>query len=159
VLEPPCIDLADRLAQPNAGGFITGTETLKLRENCFRLSTGSKQWDAIMLGGFQSKSVSEVFGEFRCRKTQLAHTLAVVAQLPKEQGGGEGKVAWIGAPVIVLGDDQHADAFPQTLKEPSVPNASSRLRNASRSIQSKRTRTSFSCAPIIASFKLRLSGI
>jgi meiotic recombination protein DMC1 len=60
------------------------------------LSTGSKQWDAIMLGGFQSKSVNEVFGEFRCRKTQLAHTLAVIAQLPKQQGGGQGKVAWIG---------------------------------------------------------------
>jgi len=47
-------------------------------------------------GGFESKSISEVYGEFRCRKTQLAHTLSVVAQLPKEQGGGNGKVAWIG---------------------------------------------------------------
>lgn len=82
--------------QPNAGGFITAAETLQLRKRCFRLSTGSKQWDGILLGGFQSASISEVFGEYRCRKTQLAHTLSVIAQLPKEQGGGEGKVAWIG---------------------------------------------------------------
>ncbi|RKF73900.1 Meiotic recombination protein dmc1 [Golovinomyces cichoracearum] len=34
--------------------------------------------------------------EIRCGKTQLAHTLAVIAQLPKEMGGAEGKVAYIG---------------------------------------------------------------
>lgn len=46
--------------------------------------------------GFESGSINEVFGEFRCGKTQLAHTLAVIAQLPKDQGGAGGKVAWIG---------------------------------------------------------------
>ncbi|EHK99937.1 putative Meiotic recombination protein DMC1 [Glarea lozoyensis 74030] len=40
-------------------------------------------------------SISEVYGEFRCGKTQLAHTMAVIAQLPKEMGGAEGKVAYI----------------------------------------------------------------
>lgn len=40
-------------------------------------------------------SISEVFGEFRCGKTQLSRTISVVAQLPKELGGGEGKVAYI----------------------------------------------------------------
>lgn len=40
-------------------------------------------------------SISEVFGEFRCGKTQLSHTMSVVAQLPKEMGGAEGKVAYI----------------------------------------------------------------
>lgn len=28
-------------------------------------------------------SITEVFGEFRCGKTQMAHTLCVTAQLPK----------------------------------------------------------------------------
>lgn len=37
--------------------------------------------------GFQSMSISEVFGEFRCGKTQLSHTMSVIAQLPKEMGG------------------------------------------------------------------------
>ncbi|KAL3465141.1 Rad51-domain-containing protein [Aspergillus heterothallicus] len=45
--------------------------------------------------GFQSMSISEVFGEFRCGKTQLSHTMSVVAQLPKDMGGAEGKVAYI----------------------------------------------------------------
>jgi len=40
-------------------------------------------------------SITEVFGEFRCGKTQLSHTLCVTTQLPKEMGGGEGKVAYI----------------------------------------------------------------
>jgi len=45
---------------------MTGTELLNIRKNCFRISTGSKQWNSILLGGFQSKSISEVYGEFRC---------------------------------------------------------------------------------------------
>ena len=33
-----------------------------------------------------------VYGEFRTGKTQLAHTMSVVAQLPPELGGASGKV-------------------------------------------------------------------
>ena len=40
-------------------------------------------------------SISEVYGEFRCGKTQLCQTMSVIAQLPKEMGGAEGKVAYI----------------------------------------------------------------
>ncbi|KAK9368285.1 DNA recombination and repair protein Rad51, partial [Lipomyces kononenkoae] len=40
-------------------------------------------------------SITEVFGEYRCGKTQLAHTLCVTTQLPKSMGGAEGKVAYI----------------------------------------------------------------
>jgi len=46
--------------------------------------------------GFQTMSISEVFGEFRCGKTQLSHTMSVIAQLPKDMGGADGKVAYIG---------------------------------------------------------------
>ncbi|WPH04848.1 Meiotic recombination protein DMC1 [Acrodontium crateriforme] len=86
---------AARKCLPNSTGFTTSAELLQIRKRCFRISTGSKQWDSILLGGFQSGSISEVFGEFRCGKTQLAHTLAVMAQMPKDRGGAEGKVAWI----------------------------------------------------------------
>jgi meiotic recombination protein DMC1 len=34
-----------------------------------------------------------VYGEFRTGKTQLAHTMSVVAQLPAEMGGAEGRVS------------------------------------------------------------------
>jgi RecA/RadA recombinase len=50
----------------------------------------------IQDSGFQTMSISEVFGEFRCGKTQLSHTISVIAQLPKDMGGAEGKVAYIG---------------------------------------------------------------
>ncbi|KAJ3057987.1 Meiotic recombination protein dmc1, partial [Rhizoclosmatium hyalinum] len=42
-----------------------------------------------------SGSITEAFGEFRTGKTQLAHTLCVVAQLPSTQGGGAGRVIFI----------------------------------------------------------------
>lgn len=40
-------------------------------------------------------STTEVYGEFRCGKTQLSHTLCITAQLPVDMGGTEGKVAYI----------------------------------------------------------------
>lgn len=48
------------------------------------------------LSGFQTMSISEIFGEFRCGKTQMSHTMSVIAQLPRDLGGAEGKVAYIG---------------------------------------------------------------
>ncbi|KAK0509178.1 hypothetical protein JMJ35_008549 [Cladonia borealis] len=81
--------------QPSASGFITAVELGHQRKRVCRISTGSKQLDAILGGGFQTMSISEVYGEFRCGKTQLSHTMSVVAQLPKDMGGAEGKVAYI----------------------------------------------------------------
>ncbi|KAH8835466.1 DNA recombination and repair protein Rad51 [Flagelloscypha sp. PMI_526] len=46
-------------------------------------------------GGLTSQSITEVYGEFRTGKTQLAHTMSVVAQLPPDMGGAAGKVAYI----------------------------------------------------------------
>ncbi|VVA94670.1 unnamed protein product [Arabis nemorensis] len=40
-------------------------------------------------------AITEVFGEFRSRKTQLAHTLCVTTQLPTNMKGGNGKVAYM----------------------------------------------------------------
>jgi len=42
-----------------------------------------------------SQSITEVYGEFRTGKTQLAHTMCVVSQLPADMGGASGKVAYI----------------------------------------------------------------
>ncbi len=39
-----------------------------------------------------SQSITEVYGEFRTGKTQLAHTMSVVTQLPPDMGGASGKV-------------------------------------------------------------------
>lgn len=40
-------------------------------------------------------AITECFGEFRTGKTQLCHTLAVTAQMNREDGGGGGKVIYI----------------------------------------------------------------
>ncbi|CAI9630309.1 unnamed protein product [Alternaria burnsii] len=81
--------------QPSGGGFQTAHELGHLRKRVIKISTGSKALDAVLGGGFQTMSISEVFGEFRCGKTQLSHTMSVIAQLPRDMGGAEGKVAYI----------------------------------------------------------------
>lgn len=64
-------------------GFVTATDQADIRRKVMSISTGSKSFDGMLGGGIQTMSISEVFGEFRCGKTQLAHTLCVTAQLPK----------------------------------------------------------------------------
>ncbi|KAK9450113.1 uncharacterized protein V1518DRAFT_413024 [Limtongia smithiae] len=76
-------------------GFISATEQAQNRRRVVSISTGSKQLDEVLGGGIKTMSISEVFGEYRCGKTQLAHTLCVTAQLPRDMGGAEGKVAYI----------------------------------------------------------------
>ncbi|CAR25204.1 recombinase DMC1 [Lachancea thermotolerans CBS 6340] len=76
-------------------GFIPATIQADIRKRVFAISTGSKQLDSVLGGGVMTMSITEVFGEFRCGKTQMSHTLCVTAQLPRELGGGEGKVAYI----------------------------------------------------------------
>ncbi|KAK0208823.1 Rad51-domain-containing protein [Desarmillaria ectypa] len=75
--------------------FATGIEVQDKRRRVLVISTGSKSVDGILGGGILSQSVSEVYGEYRTGKTQLAHTMSVVAQLPPELGGASGKVAYI----------------------------------------------------------------
>lgn len=89
---------------------MTGAELSKHREKIVKISTGSKQFDALLGGGIQSMSITEgtskvmtswnssarywisvVFGEYRTGKTQLAHTLCVQVQLPAHMGGASSK--------------------------------------------------------------------
>lgn len=57
-----------------------------------RITTGSRELDAILGGGVETGTITEVFGEGRSGKTQLAASLCVTTQLSKDHGGGEGKV-------------------------------------------------------------------
>lgn len=58
-------------------GFETGNEVLKRREKVIRISTGSKAFDGILNGGFETNAITECFGEFGSGKTQVGHVLAV----------------------------------------------------------------------------------
>ena len=68
---------------------------LEERKRLTRIRTGSKELDDLLGGGFESCSLTELFGEFRTGKTQLCHTLCVTCQLPRSDGGGEGKAIYI----------------------------------------------------------------
>jgi len=75
--------------------FVTAAEELQQRQQMIVLSTGSKELDKLLEGGIETGSLTELYGEFRTGKTQLCHTLCVTAQLPLDQGGGEGKAMYI----------------------------------------------------------------
>lgn len=61
-------------------GFESGTDILKKRQNILKISTGSKNLDNLLGGGFETGAIVECFGEFGSGKTQIAHSLAVQCQ-------------------------------------------------------------------------------
>ena len=71
------------------------TIALEERKKLVRITSGSKELDNLLGGGFESNSITELFGEFRTGKTQICHTLCITCQLPKNEGGGEGKAIYI----------------------------------------------------------------
>ena len=58
------------------------------------MTTGSVELDKLLEGGIETGSITEVFGEFRTGKTQLAHTLCVTCQMAVTDGGAEGKAIY-----------------------------------------------------------------
>jgi len=76
-------------------GFVTCSQLVVRQKNRFRLSSGATKLDQMLGGGVDSCAITELFGEFRCGKTQLCHSLAVMAQLPPNMGGANGKVVYI----------------------------------------------------------------
>jgi len=76
-------------------GFCTARQQSLNRRNVFRLATGSAELNKLLGGGLESMAITEVFGEFRTGKTQLAHTLCITTQLPGENGFTGGKVIYI----------------------------------------------------------------
>ena len=61
-------------------GFESGEDLLKKRAKVEKIKTGSKSFDDLLGGGFETSSIVECFGEFGSGKTQLAHILAVNCQ-------------------------------------------------------------------------------
>ena len=61
-------------------GFESGEDILRKREQVIRISTGSKAFDSLVGGGFESGALTECYGEFGSGKTQIGHALAVNCQ-------------------------------------------------------------------------------
>ncbi|KAI9339368.1 Rad51 protein [Obelidium mucronatum] len=76
-------------------GFTTATDFHIRRQETISIGTGSKELDRLLGGGIETGAITEIFGEFRTGKTQLCHSLAVMAQMPTNMGGGEGRVMYI----------------------------------------------------------------
>ncbi|RMF30098.1 MAG: DNA repair and recombination protein RadA [Candidatus Nitrosothermus koennekii] len=75
--------------------FVTATEIYKRRQAIERISTGSKNLDELLGGGIETQAITEIYGEYGTGKTQICHTLCVMVQLPKDQGGLEGSAIYI----------------------------------------------------------------
>ncbi|PPS06292.1 hypothetical protein GOBAR_AA14357 [Gossypium barbadense] len=85
-------------------GFTSASQLHAQRLEIIQITSGSSELDkilegayALITGGIETGSITEIYGEFRSGKTQLCHTLCVTCQLPLDQGGGEGKAMYIDA--------------------------------------------------------------
>ncbi len=77
-------------------GFMDGTEFAKRREDILHITTGSEVFNQLLGGkGIETRAMTECYGAFGSGKSQLAFTLAVNVQRPKEQGGANGKAVFI----------------------------------------------------------------
>ncbi len=61
-------------------GFESGEELLRRREQVEKISSGSKAFDELLGGGFETGAIVECFGEYGSGKTQIGHILAVNCQ-------------------------------------------------------------------------------
>jgi len=76
-------------------GFEPASEVLKKRGQVGKITTGSKDLDALLGGGIETQAITEMHGAYGSGKSQLAHQLAVNVQLPQEKGGMGGKAIFI----------------------------------------------------------------
>ncbi|MBA4718969.1 MAG: DNA repair and recombination protein RadA [Nitrosopumilus sp.] len=75
--------------------FVSASEIYKRRQNIGKITTGTNCLDTLFDGGIETQALTEVYGEFGCGKTQFAHTMSVMVQKTKEEGGLEGSVLYI----------------------------------------------------------------
>ena len=73
---------------------MTGKQYKELDAKRLVLKTHTRI-DNLLDGGLKETYLTEAYGQFATGKTQLAHQLAVIAQLPAKMGGLEGKVMYI----------------------------------------------------------------
>lgn len=75
--------------------FVSASDLLVKRKAIDRVSTGSKGLDDLFSGGIETWALTELYGEFGAGKSQICHTLSVMVQQPKDQGGLNGAAIYI----------------------------------------------------------------
>ena len=76
-------------------GYESADKILERRKQIGRITTGSKELDALIGGGVETMSITECYGKFSSSKTQIGFQLSVNAQKPPEQGGLGGSVLFV----------------------------------------------------------------
>lgn len=75
--------------------FIPAIEELERRSQMIKCTTGSKNLDNLLGGGIETRCITEFYGEFGSGKSQICHTLSVMAQQSRESHGLAGAVIYI----------------------------------------------------------------
>ena len=57
-------------------GFESGEDALKKRESVEKIYSGSKALDSLLGGGFETRAITEAFGQYGSGKTQIGHAIA-----------------------------------------------------------------------------------
>lgn len=70
--------------------YIPAQEYRKMLAERVLLTSGCKNLDTLLRGGFRTQSITELYSEWGGGKSQLCHQLAVTVQLPKNEGGLDG---------------------------------------------------------------------
>ncbi len=73
----------------------TAAELLEDEQRRGKLTTSSHNLDSLLEGGVWEKEITEIVGGFATGKSQLCFQLAVNAQLPRDEGGLDGKVFFV----------------------------------------------------------------
>ncbi|MBT3324404.1 DNA repair and recombination protein RadA [archaeon] len=76
-------------------GFTSGEELLEKRAKIIKVGTGSKAFDELVGGGFESGCITECFGSYGSGKTALANQLAINALDINEEGIPQAYAIWI----------------------------------------------------------------
>ncbi|MFA5796757.1 MAG: DNA repair and recombination protein RadA [Candidatus Woesearchaeota archaeon] len=61
-------------------GFLSGEEVMAKRALIQKIPTYCEPLDALLEGGFESRAITECFGQYGSGKTQIGHLLAVTVQ-------------------------------------------------------------------------------
>jgi DNA repair protein RadA len=76
-------------------GYESADKILERRKRIGRITTGSKELDALIGGGVETMSITECYGKFSSGKSQIGFQLSLNVQRPQEQGGLGGNTLFV----------------------------------------------------------------